>query len=179
MSADWNPSGRVLRNPRGAAQWLNSGVVTGVNVTVHSSSVESVVFTVAFEPPPSWALPGYPAELTRVLITSSGGPVAVPVGPDRTWRHRYPLSVPTAGSGVVSLEFCVGALCLWNPKDPVALRWTWDKGLDDFVRIVQRHLWMEEYCRRNGEWPGEETPHGERLDGRPHPIVSEDLRSML
>ena len=176
VTGNWT-RGRVLRDPAGAALWLSSGVVSGGRVTVLSSSIECVVFTVLFEPP--WVMPGWPIETARIVVTSIAGPVAVPSGPIRSWRHRYPqlaaTKATTFSSSRLSLEQLVGALCLWYPRDSASLTWDWPRGLDDFFRIVQRHLWMEEFFRRTLRWPGEETPHGERLDGTPHPILSESL----
>lgn len=173
---------RILRDPHGAAAWLNSGVVYGGHVSVLSTSVRCVVFTVVFKPPPVRSLAGYPIETARVVVMTSGDPLAIPGGARKTWRHKYPcLAGPGPGripQGFIPFESLVGALCLWYPKDPPALRWDWSKGLDDYVRVVQRHLWCEEFFRRNLRWPGEETPHGERADGQPHPIFSENLRDL-
>lgn len=51
----------------------------------------------------------------------------------------------------------MGALCLWYPRDPSHLRWGWVDGLDTYLRLVQRHLWSEEYCRRHNHWPADDA----------------------
>jgi hypothetical protein len=75
----------------------------------------------------------------------------------------------------VPLVELVGGLCLWYPDDPTQLKWSWQNGLDDFVRILQRHLWFEESWRRMGDWPVEEAPHGRRPDNTSHPVLDQRL----
>jgi hypothetical protein len=66
---------------------------------------------------------------------------------------------------------------MWYPRDPPHLQWAWIDGFDEYLRIVQRHLWNEEYWRRFDEWPIEDVPHGESLSGEPHPILDPSWRS--
>ena len=175
---------RVRRNPDECSRWLTvSGVVGGVNVTVARSDIGLTVFDVRFEPPPPEHLPGYPAERVRVTVRANGDIFAVPIGDDdRAWLHRYPrlsiselLTAPK--SAKILWEHLLGPLCLEYPKDPDRLRWHWSDGIDAYVRIVQRHLWCEEYWRRHGAWPVEDTPHGHRPNGLPHPITNTALRA--
>lgn len=176
----WRSRAAVLKDPHGVSAWLSSGVVVGARVSASSSTRHCVVFEVEFDPPPIWALPGFPADRAMVVVTSSDGPVAIPSNPERSWNHRYPrvseIEILRRGDRSFPLESVLGGLCLWYPRDRVALRWDWALGLDDFIRILQRHLWMEEFWRRTSLWPGEDAPHGERADGRPHPVLSERLR---
>ena len=167
------------RNPHGCGRWLTvSGVVGGANVTVVRHGITLTVFEVLFEPPPAEHLPGYPAECVRVTVQADGGIFAVPVGrTERIWLHRYQsysipeiMALPKATR--MSCEHLLGSLCLEYPRDPSHLRWNWSDGIDAYLRIVQRHLWSEEYWRRHGAWPAEDVPHGHRSDGRPYPIAA-------
>ena len=173
----------VRRNPHGCSRWLSTaGVVGGVEVKIVLHDHRVTTFDVRFESPAIPELSGYPAEHVRVTVRANGEIFAVPVGSeDREWLHRYPrhsiaelLSHPK--SAAVRWPFIVGALCLEYPKDPDHLRWHWSDGIDAYVRVVQRHLWYEEYWRRHGSWPIEDVPHGERSDGRLQPILTPALQ---
>ena len=136
--------------------------VFGANATVVSSQAGWTIFEISFKPAPT--LRGYPTETVRLTVPPSGDPVAVAVPADREFLHRYPRTHPDElRKRVPPLEFLVGALCLWYPNDPIDLRWSWIKGLVDFVRIVQRHLWYEEHWRRTGSWPVEDA-HSPQLE---------------
>jgi hypothetical protein len=65
---------------------------------------------------------------------------------------------------------------LWYPDDPPHLKWTWGAGIGEYLRIVQRHLWNEEFWRRFSYWPTEDTPHGLGFGGKPHPILDPMLQ---
>jgi hypothetical protein len=175
--------GHVRRDPEGCGRWLTgAGVVDGAVVTVAIHDRTMTVFDVLYEPPPSDHLPGYPAEHVRVPVRGDGAVYAVPVGGDqRSWRHRYAhytvCELLTLSTRPIPWENLFGPLCLEYPADPAHLRWHWKDGIDAYLRIVQRHLWFEEYWRRHGTWPVEDTPHGHRSDGRPHPILTPALRS--
>lgn len=180
-----NPGGlnQVRSNPHGCAHWLSTaGVLANVEVEVALHDRVMTVFDVHFAPPPA-DLPNYPAEHVRITVTTQGWTAAVPVAGDaRAWLHRYPhLTVgelarhPT--DTTTPWEHLVGPLCLWYPDDPAHLRWHWSDGIDAYLRIVQRHLWSEEYWRRHDAWPVEDAPHGARTDGRPHPVLTPALRS--
>lgn len=173
----------VRRNPRSCARWLTSaGVVDGADVGVALHDHVLTVLDVRFAPPPP-DLPDYPAEQVRVAVTPQGWIAAVPVdGETRRWLHRNPrcpthqlIRLPLGAD--VPWEHLVGSLCLWYPRDPAHLQWHWRNGIDAYVRIVQRHLWSEEYWRRHDTWPVEDAPHGDLPDGRPHPILTSALRS--
>ena len=173
----------VRRDPHGCSRWLSTaGVVGGVGVTVALHNHWATTFDVQFESPPTPGLPGYPTEHVRVTVRANGEIFAVPVGSDdRAWLHRYPrvsiselLALPKSDN--VPWDGIVGSLCLEYPNDPDHLRWNWSYGVDAYLRIVQRHLWSEEYWRRHGSWPVEDVPHGERPDGRPHPILAPALQ---
>ena len=173
----------VRRNPQDCARWLGTaGVVGGVKVTVVLHDLRATTFDVRFESPTLPELPDYPAEQVRVTVRANGKVLAVPTsGDDREWLHRYPrasiaelLALPR--SATVPWELIVGALCLEYPNDPDRLRWQWSHGIDAYLRVVQRHLWYEEYWRRHGSWPVEDTPHGHRPDGQPHPILTPELQ---
>jgi hypothetical protein len=174
----------VRRDPDGCSRWLTeSGVVDGAAIVVALHDTKITVFDVRFEPPPPDHLPGYPAEPVRVTVRADGAIFAVPVGADdRAWLHRYPHYLITEVLGLprtrpIPWEHLLGPLCLEYPADPAHLRWHWRDGIDAYLRIVQRHLWCEEYWRRHRTWPVEDAPHGHRPDGRPHPIVTPTLRN--
>ena len=81
-----------------------------------------------------------------------------------------PVAVGAASSGHSPAE-----LCLWYPNDPRSLRWEWPDGIEQYVTRVHRHLHFEEYYRREGEWPVEDAPHAEPVNGA-HPILSAFMR---
>ena len=134
------------------------------------------------DPPAPEYLPGYPAEHLRVNVDNTGEIWAVPVGGDeRAWCHRYPYmslaEILSRSPAKLTWIGITGPLCLEYPFDPPHLRWHWSDGLVPYLRMVQRHLWSEEYWRRHGAWPIEDAPHGDRPDGAAHPILSKQLRS--
>jgi len=174
----------VKFDPDGCSSWLtNSGVISGITVTVAVNDPRLTVLDVRFDPPPADHLPGYPSEHVRVSVLPNLRVVAVPVdGDDRAWLHRYSRwRIEQILRHDIALSFpweqVLGALCLWYPLDPAPLLWRWKDGIDAYMLIVQRHLWSEEYWRRHGNWPAEDTPHGERFDGKPHPVLTPNLRS--
>lgn len=168
---------QVRTDPAGCATWLcSAGGFAGTATTVVMHTAAVTVFDVQFPEPPQDALPGFPAERVRISVGPDGEVVAVPVpgqAGKRSWLHRYPLVHPcsaVAREQKVPWIFLFAGLCLEYPKDPDHLRWSWDDGIDAYLRVVERHLWYEEQWRRTGVWPVEDTPHGERPDGSPHPI---------
>ena len=93
---------------------------------------------------------GYPIEKVNILLYRNEDIHAIPKsGKGRRWKHRHRKFGVNTG------------LCLWYPHDPPELRWTWNDGLEEYVRIVARHLIYEEYWRRTGQWPVEDAPHGD------------------
>lgn len=123
----------------------------------------AVVVDVTFDPPPELAGAGYGAERGRVSVWPDGTVLAFPLGPERRWRHRQPSPLGPAFGKLA------GELCLYYPDDPRALQWAWEDGFDQYVTRVHRHLFFEEFWRRNGQWPVEEAPHGQPPVGV-HPI---------
>lgn len=173
----------IRGDPKGCADWLTAGAglwATEADVALHDA--QFTVLDLRFAPPPP-DLPSYPAEQVRVTVRAEGQIFAVPVAAHtRPWLHRYPRLTPsqiiaTPLDQPIPWENLFGSLCLWYPRDPDHLRWWWEDGLDVYLRLVQRHLWSEEYWRRHGHWPVEDAPHGHRPDGRPHPIRTPALRS--
>lgn len=163
-------------DPAGCAQWLNdAGGFNGTTTTVVWHDDQVTIFAVEFPVPPQDVLPGFPAEQVRVTVRSDGEIFTVPSSNGRrTWLHRYPHVHPTstiAAKQLVPWASLLAALCLQYPNDPAHLRWNWSDGLDSYLRVVERHLWYEEQWRRTGTWPVEDTPHGERSDGTPHPLA--------
>ena len=165
----------VRSDPLEVCRWLReSGSVSGAAASVVLAVAALTVFEVVFDAPTTPQLRGYPAEEVRVTAFADRQVVTVPVGdPERSWRHRYPARISAVGS---DWEIALGGLCLWYPMDPAHLQWHWRDGFDADLQVVQRHLWFEEYYRRRKKWPVEEAPHGESLDGRPHPILTPTLR---
>lgn len=167
----------VRTDPYGCAAWLcTSGGFTGTATTVVMHTPAATVFDVQFPEPPQDQLPGFPAERVRISVGPAEEIIAVPVPTDagkRSWLHRYPHVHPcsvVAKKQKVPWIFLFAGLCLQYPRDPDHLRWGWADGIDAYLRVVERHFWYEEQWRRTGIWPVEDTPHGERADGEPHPI---------
>jgi hypothetical protein len=112
------------------------------------------VCVIQFTPQEPFASEGYPPERVKMIASVTGDPAVLPIStPTRAWNHRYPLE--NGGSD--------GRLCLWTPWASRAERWEWQDGVATLIRIVHRHLTFEEYWRRTGEWPVEDTPHGPRI----------------
>jgi hypothetical protein len=163
------------------AQWLGAEAELWGPAQVELLRCDSglTTFDVRFGTPEQ--ISDYPDENVRVVVREDRKIFAVPVcDSGRTWNHRNRLLTITeilrVGHQPLPWECLLGSLCLWYPKDPPHLRWSWHHGLDAYLRIVQRHLWKEEYFRRTGLWVGEDAPHGERADGKPHPILTPELR---
>ena len=137
----------VLRDPTAAASALEELACVG-SASVRCVREDRVTLRIAVLPYDAsgcFIVEGYPVEKVNVVIRSSGHIHAVPKsGKGRIWKHR---------NGRFDL-------CLWDPHDPAAIRWSWDDGLREYARIVARHLIYEEYWRRAGEWPVEDSPHG-------------------
>jgi hypothetical protein len=143
-----------LRDPDAAADVVEK-LIAGAAVEVVRADPGFAVLEIEFVAP--LELVGYPIELVRISQLADRRhpvPYAMPVGSARTWLHRYPVSIE---------DGFYGQLCLWYPPDPSWRIWTWDRGLVDFVAITQRHLWLEEFYRREGYWPLDEAPHGDPL----------------
>lgn len=140
--------------------------IAGAEASVIEPASNFVVIMITFAPPLELKPHGYPDETVRIVqladIQRHPLPYALPEGPARAWKHRYPVSPP----------LYIAPLCLWYPDDPPVLRWDWSQDFLTYIAIVQRHLWFEEYYRRTGCWPAEDAPHGHRSDGAPHPIRS-------
>ena len=146
--------GDVLRDPEDVCARLRSSVYGLTQVTV-SKDRDLVALKLELDPWPPMAAEGYPSETVHIWVRRDGHIVAVPAQAGaRTWNHL--------NGGIVA------TLCLWYPEDERALQWNWADGLEQYVTIVHRHLMGEEYFRRHGRWPWDETPHG---DG-PHPPPS-------
>ncbi len=128
-----------------------------------------LVLDLSFTPLPELAVAGYDGERGRVSIRPNGAIYAFPLGPERTWHHRYLFPLGER------FGHLAGQLCLWYPKDPRSLRWEWDDGLEQYVTRVYRHLFYEEYYRREGHWPVEDAPHDDPDTGA-HPICSALMR---
>lgn len=167
----------VRSDPRYFCDWVAvERRVSGAELTVLANGPVLTILGVAFEPPADPALSDYPVEQVRVSVFADRQVVTVPVGRSgRAWKHRYPVELSAVSTG--EWLFALGGLCLWYPDDPPHLQWRWSKGLDDYLRIVERHVHYEEFCRRNRcPWPVEDAPHGFPADGVAHPVRSLDLR---
>jgi hypothetical protein len=173
----------LRRQPNGCAIWLTETLAgEGIAVEVAHHSPSLTVLDVRFGAPPQHHLPGYPEERIRVNVRADGQIGAVPSASDRRpWHHRYPYLTLQELLGQPQEELTwarlTGPLCLEYPFDPPNLRWQWDDGLHVYLRIVQRHLWSEEYWRWHGHWPVEDAPHGHSIDGSPHPILTPELKT--
>jgi hypothetical protein len=145
----------VLDDPQGVAEHLlASGCIYGlVSIDVKLAETRMVVFWLTLQPWTPMAERGYPTERVSITVWANGRITAVPIAAlGRTWEHRNPY--------VLGSMVDLGALCLWFPGDPRRLRWGWTDGFVVYITIVHRHLQAEEYFRREGAWPSEDTPHG-------------------
>lgn len=137
------------------------------SATLLRASCDEVVLRLLllpYDPTGTFIRQGYPIEELQLVIHGGGSVRAIPKsGRGRSWLHRNSI----AG---VWLD-----LCLWDPSDPEPVRWSWDDGLEEYVRIVSRHLIYEEYRRRHGEWPVEDSPHGTSPTGR-WPIRTREMK---
>jgi hypothetical protein len=161
---------QVFADPHQVAEHLlNAGIYGLIGAEVKFTSPDLVVFWLTLEPWLPMAELGYPTERVALNIWRDETTAAVPSNNGgRTWMHRQPRRLGDPNH--------LGELCLWDPKDPVALRWIWRDGLVQLVTIIHRHLLAEEFARRNdGEWPSEDAPHGEG----PHPIRTDEVRKLL
>lgn len=162
----------VVRDPYAAADAL--AFVPNVTVTRVLDHRAGVEFALAFAPPWELVEHGYSTELARLLVSRKPGadPLVWPCGPRRLWKHRNP------GSGDLDEDRTTGPLCLWYPGDPEPLRWSWSDGLDAFVVRTHKHLFSEEFWRREGSWPAEDAPHGQPPRGV-HPIKSPEMNKVV
>lgn len=76
-------------------------------------------------------------------------------------RHARTPVVTTDGPQDSPHRYEDGSLCIWHPRDPRELRWSFDDGLVALIGHAMVHLAKEELWRAWGEWPGDEAPHGE------------------
>lgn len=159
----------VLENPPQVRRVLQDELF-GVTVDrLLTPRYGGVVLDMSFLPLPELAVVGYDSERGRVSIRPHGDIYTFPLGPDRTWRHR---NISPLG---VRFGRLAGDLCMWYPNDPRSLRWEWEDGLEQYVTRVYRHLFYEEYYRREGEWPVEDAPHANPANGT-HSIRSAFMR---
>jgi hypothetical protein len=160
----------MLADPAGVGQRVvDSNAVYGLKaMEVVRASARSVTYKLTLEPLASPAREGYPDEQVLITVTASGGITASPAGSDgRGWKHRN----PTTSADLM------GSFCLWYPGDTAALQWRWEQGIVAYITLVHRHVQAEEFCRRTGEWPVEDAPHGPPQDGADrHPIRTKDMR---
>ena len=68
-------------------------------------------------------------------------------------------------------------LCIWYPDDDDDQRWVPEDGLLALLGMAAMHLFKEAYWRENGEWLGDEAPHG-TLDGGADLELSEKSTKM-
>lgn len=146
----------VLENPGVVSRVLEDALfgVLADRVLVTRDGGAVVDFT--FSPLPELKASGYLNERARISIRPDGSIYAFPLGPERPWKHRQPS--PLAG---LAMGHFAAELCLYYPGDPIGLKWTWAHGLEQYVTRVHRHLFYEEFYRREGYWPIEDAPHHE------------------
>lgn len=159
----------VLEDPDRVRRVLQEELFGVIVDRVLAFGYGGVVLDMSFAPLPELAVAGYEDERGRVSIRPNAEIYAFPLGTDRTWRHRNPSPLGPQFGHVA------GDLCLWYPKDPRSLRWEWEDGLEQYVTRVYRHLFYEEYYRRECRWPVEDAPHADPVDGV-HPIRSPFMR---
>jgi hypothetical protein len=159
----------VLQDPQRALRVLQEQLF-GVTVDrAHATRRGSVVIDMTFAPLPELAGARYDPERARISVQPNGHIYSFPLGSERAWHHRYPSPLGE------KFGHLAGELCLWYPSDPRWLRWEWSDGLEQFVTRVYRHVFYEEYYRREGHWPVEDAPHNDPPDGA-HPIRTAWMR---
>jgi hypothetical protein len=160
----------VLQDPADAGRVLENELY-GIDIDrLQKNRYGAVVLDPTFAPLPELVAAGYrDAERGRISIRPDGAIYAFPLGPQRPWRHRNPSPLGW------QFGHLAGDLCLWYPRDPRALRWEWEDGLEQYVTRVHRHLFFEEFYRREGYWPVEDAPHADPESGA-HPLRSAFMR---
>ena len=159
----------LLADPARVAQDVADGkVVWGVSNVVGRPLGNGFAVKLELDllPLPEAAAEDYPTERVRVVVTRERQVLVYPVsGHGRTWRHRNDVGPRM--------------LCLQYPGDDPALLWLWDDGLEDLLTRVRLHVLSEEAFRREGQWPGEELPHGNPQNGKVWPVASPAMRAAL
>ena len=159
----------ILTDPDAVAGWVEAleCVESAAVVGRKDDRVTFRVVLLPHDPTGLFISQGYPVEAAQIVVHSEGRIRAVPKsGRGRRWKHRNSImSVPLD-------------LCLWDPRDPPEIRWSWEDGFEEYLRTVARHLIYEEYWRRTGEWPVEDSPHGDPPDGS-WPIRTAEMRRVL
>jgi hypothetical protein len=151
-----------LRDPRVTRVRLLQEVWGLSQCTLLWGEAASVGYLLQLEPWVELRDQAYPTERVALLVLGTGSVFATPHDQgERPWRHRY---------GWAASDF--RELCLWDPTDAPALRWTWADGLVAYVSLVHRHVQAEEFARRHGAWPAEDSPHGPG----PHPVQTAATR---
>jgi len=142
-----------------AAALMSDGDLYGLRcargASMPSRNGAGAVLDLWLAPIPALARASWPVEHARVFVLADDTQHAVDMhrGP-RRYLHRNP--------------FPLGTLCLQYHRDDAALRWLPEDGLEPLVTSIHRHLMYEESWRRNGVWPTEDAPHGDRK--APHRI---------
>lgn len=159
----------LLADPARVAKDVAAGSVIWGTANVvgrHLSNGLAVKLELDLLPLPEAAAEGYPTERVRVVVSREREVLAYPLsGRGRAWRHRNDLNPRM--------------LCLQYPGDNPALLWLWDDGLEDLLTRVRLHVLSEEAFRREGQWPGEELPHGRPQNGVAWPVASPAVRGAL
>lgn len=152
----------VLADPYAAISVVRAAMPNIVGTVITDADAHHVAMEMCLAPSLEFKPHGYPVEWVRIVVRrGTNPPAAYPLRAGLTWYHRYP---------TIKGERVSGKLCLWYPRDPEHLKWTWADGFEQFIMLVHKHLLGEEYFRRHGEWPWVDAPHSERADGRPHPV---------
>ena len=159
----------VLQDPAHVGQALQDELF-GVHVDrLLEPSFGGVVFDLTLAALPELAAVGYESERARISIRPDGVVYAFPFGPERRWKHRQPSPLGWRFGHLAA------DLCLYYHRDTQALRWTWADGLEQYVTRVHRHLFYEEFWRREGSWPVEDAPHGDPVTDT-HPVRTAFMR---
>lgn len=159
----------VLEDPGRASQVLQDQLFGVVVDRTLKPRCGGVVIDMSFTPLPELAAAAHSSERARVSIRPNSSIYSFPLGLERTWHHRYPSPLG------IEFGYFAAHLCLWYPRDPRSLRWEWDDGLEQYVTRVYRHVFYEEYYRREERWPVEDAPHDDPVIGA-HPIRSAFMR---
>lgn len=159
----------LLADPAGVATNVASGNVIWGAANVGGGQLSgglAVKLELDFLPVPEAAAEGYQTERVRVVVTRERKVLVYPLtGRGRTWRHRNDVGPKM--------------LCLQYEGDDPALLWLWEDGLEDLLTRVRLHVLSEEVFRREGQWPGEELPHGRPENGVVWPVASRAMREAL
>lgn len=92
----------VLRDPTRTATEIAHRYPLVDAITVATTDIDFVTFELRLKPYTELVHDGYCTEIVRISVFRNGNILAVPIGTDRRWKHRFPEPFRQ--------------LCLWYPE---------------------------------------------------------------